>query len=129
MLFAYLIRDARLGAVAPEALPEALGRAAWVDLLDADSEERAAVESLQPKALPDASDTQEIEESSRFYRDETGLHIHVYFLVERDGPRQITTVAFALRGGTADQPEGARCPGFSPAAYAQPIRIHGRKPG
>jgi len=96
MLSAFEVRDGCLATVARDELPERMGQALWLDLLSPSGEERSQVESLYPEMLPTAEEAREIEASSRFYEDASGLHIHSFFLVEKSGRLRNTTVAFTL---------------------------------
>ncbi len=78
----------------------ALGDALWLDLLAPDEAERAAVERHHPGALPHPRTVDELEATSRTYQDEGGaLHLHTFFLLERDGRPTLETVAFTLTDG------------------------------
>jgi magnesium transporter len=72
--------------------------AAWLDLIDPTDDERAAVNALIEKELPDTEDVDEIEASARSYVDEAGLHIRSLFLHDVDGRPRNTSVAFTLAG-------------------------------
>ncbi len=68
----------------------------WVDLIKPDDEERRLVREASGQEIPSLSSLVEIEASSRFYEDETGLHLRSYFLHEfPDGPRNVN-VGFIL---------------------------------
>ena len=70
----------------------------WLDLLSPGPEELAAVEQCLKLELPTRQESEEIEFSSRFWEDETGIDINTYFLV-RDGDKfHNETVSFILRG-------------------------------
>lgn len=72
--------------------PEAL----WVDLIRPNKEEKNLVKEVYGQEIPSLSSLMEIEASSRFFEDETGLHLRSYFLQEfPDGPRNVN-VGFIL---------------------------------
>lgn len=96
MFNAFEARDGCLAPVPRDDLPERMDRAQWLDLLSPSEEERRLVESLYHETLPTAEEAQEIEASSRFYEDASGLHIHTFFLAEKSGRLRNTTVAFTL---------------------------------
>lgn len=96
MLNAFEMHDGCLAPVPRDNLGERLDRALWLDLLAPSDEERRQVEPLYPEMLPTAEEAQEIEASSRFYEDASGLHIHTFFLAEKSGRLRNTTVAFTL---------------------------------
>ncbi len=97
MLNTYVIGEAgRLLPTDISVTPSALERALWLDLVDPNDEELAAVAALLRQQLPDPEDVEEIEASSRFYEDEAGLHIHSLFLHEVEGRPRNTSVAFTL---------------------------------
>ncbi len=97
MLNTYVIDEAgRLLPADISVTPSALERALWLDLVDPNDEELAAVAALLRQQLPDPEDVEEIEASSRFYEDEAGLHIHSLFLHEVEGRPRNTSVAFTL---------------------------------
>ncbi|GMV44881.1 MAG: magnesium transport protein CorA [Pseudomonadota bacterium] len=96
MLNAFEVNDGELQALAREELPHRIRQALWLDLLAPSEDERRLVESLYPDMLPSAEEAREIEASSRFYEDASGLHIHSFFLVEESGRPLNTTVAFTL---------------------------------
>jgi len=77
----------------PEGLSE---EAVWIDLLDPTAEERQWVQGFYGLDLPSQEEVVEIEFSSRFFVDQSGLHIRSFFLYEYpDRPRNVT-VAFTL---------------------------------
>ncbi|MEA3300088.1 MAG: magnesium/cobalt transporter CorA [Pseudomonadota bacterium] len=95
MIKAFEVREGYLVSVPVQDAPHDLQHTLWLDLLAPSDEERALVESL-PGMLPTAEEAREIEASSRFFKDEGGLHIHTFFLVESSERLFNTTVAFTL---------------------------------
>ncbi len=111
MIHAYVIegdRVAHLAAPDPARLPEAL----WIDLVDPSPEERQLVDALHREALPEPEEVDEIEATSRAYEDASGLHLHTFFLVERDGKTRLETVAFTLTDGRLITLRDAELPAF-----------------
>lgn len=99
MLTAYFLTNGKLRRE-PVAEAGRLGREAlWLDLVDPDEAERRWVEEAYGQRLPSAESVIEIEATSRFYQDETGLHVHTYFLDEQVRPLQNLTVALILNQG------------------------------
>ncbi|MBA4502689.1 magnesium/cobalt transporter CorA [Marinobacterium marinum] len=70
--------------------------ASWIDLQDADAEERQTVEQLFSQNLPDADEVEEIESSSRYFVEGEDLHIHSLFLYQSEGRFRTASVAFTL---------------------------------
>ncbi len=93
MINEHAIRDGRLAAAAGAA------DAVWVDLLAPGAEERHRVEQDYGLALPAPDEIGEIEATARTFEDDDGLHIHSFFLTEREGHPHNTTVAFVLSQG------------------------------
>jgi magnesium transporter len=104
------VRDGAISAVtaalpAPEARaaaaavadPEALRRAVWIDLLNPTAEEVRAVEAALAIEMPTREEMQEIESSSRLYREGDALFLTANFLhgVEQ-GEYNSTPISFVL---------------------------------
>ncbi len=70
----------------------------WVDLTDANEDQREWVKSFYGVTLPDEDEVKDIEASARYYEAENGdLHLRTDFLLEEDdGPSRVITVAFIL---------------------------------
>ena len=60
--------------------PDAL----WIDLNSPTEQERNWVREQFSQELQFIEELDEIEASSRYYRDETGLHINLYFLLQEN---------------------------------------------
>lgn len=73
-----------------------LESASWIDLQDADEQERHAIEQLFPQSLPDADEVEEIESSARYFVEGDDLHVHSLFLYQSEGRFRTATVAFTL---------------------------------
>jgi magnesium transporter len=71
-------------------------RASWIDLQDADPQERLTIEQLFPQSLPDADEVEEIESSARYFVEGEDLHVHSLFLYQSEGRFRTATVAFTL---------------------------------
>ena len=70
--------------------------AVWVDLNDPTEQERQWVKDLYGQELQFIEELSEIEASSRYYRDGTGLHINLYFLAFENGLARNVNVAFTI---------------------------------
>jgi magnesium transporter len=73
--------------------------AMWVDLNDPTDQERNWVREQFGQELQFIEELGEIEASSRYYRDETGLHINLYFLALENGLARNVNVAFTINNG------------------------------
>ncbi|RJS92855.1 magnesium/cobalt transporter CorA [Salinisphaera sp. Q1T1-3] len=74
-----------------------LGRAHWIDALEADEDERAALNRFLTDELPEDEDVEEIESSARYFVDIDGIHVHSLFLAQSEGRHETETVAFILQ--------------------------------
>ncbi len=73
--------------------------AVWIDLNDPTDQERNWVKDQYTQELQFIEELGEIEASSRYYRDETGLHINLYFLSQENGYVRNVNVAFTINHG------------------------------
>uniref|UniRef100_A0A831UDV3 Magnesium transport protein CorA n=1 Tax=Geobacter metallireducens TaxID=28232 RepID=A0A831UDV3_GEOME len=86
-------------SVEPEELADLdTGSLIWLDLLSPTTDELATVERSLKIELPTRQESEEIEFSSRFWEDETGIDINTYFLVRQEEKFHNETVSFILRG-------------------------------
>jgi magnesium transporter len=99
MLNAFGLVEGMLRALERPEETATLRRAMWIDLVDPTDEERAHVEVLYRKDLPDVEDVEEIEASARYIEDEDGLRVHSLFLQDIEGRPVSTTVAFIVNHG------------------------------
>jgi len=70
--------------------------AVWIDLNDPTEQERQWVKEVYNQELQFIEELGEIEASSRYYRDETGLHINLYFLALENNHARNVNVAFTI---------------------------------
>lgn len=70
--------------------------AVWVDLNDPTDQERNWVREQYGQELQFIEELGEIEASSRFYRDDMGVHINLYFLCQENGHARNVNVAFTI---------------------------------
>lgn len=84
-------------AAAAVAAPESLRRAAWIDLLNPTPDEVRAVEAALAIEIPTREEMQEIESSSRLYREGDALFLTASFLYGVDqGDYGSTPISFVL---------------------------------
>ncbi len=79
MLSGFIVKDDRLIQVLKDENP-VREEAIWIDLVAPDADERQMVLDAFQQPLPEHSEFEEIEATSRFYLNEDGLHIHSYFI-------------------------------------------------
>ena len=99
MLNAYIISDRALKRI-PVNQPSDLVRGIrWLDLNNPTEQERLWVRQAYQQELLFMEELGEIEASARFYRDEHGLHLHLYFLQTADGVSRNLNAAFTVSQG------------------------------
>ncbi len=69
----------------------------WLDLLSISPEEGVAVERELRLELPTRQESEEIEYSSRYWEDESGIWINTAFLVKKDDEIASETVSFIVK--------------------------------
>ena len=87
--------------------------AVWLDLNDPTDQERNWVKELYGQELQFIEELGEIEASSRYYRDETGVHINLYFLALENGLARNVNVAFTLTTIACSPCAPTNCPKFA----------------
>jgi magnesium transporter len=96
MLTAYAIEDQRM-VVAADPLDVALPRAVWIDLQSPTSQEDSQVQQYLGVDIPTREEMQEIEVSSRLYREGEALYMTAPFLYGVDtGEVASTAITFVL---------------------------------
>jgi magnesium transporter len=97
MLTSYILADGRV-AVREGLLPAAdLAQAVWIDLLNPTHEEERAVQAALHLEVPTREEMEEIESSSRLYREDDVLFLTANFLFGVDGPEYGSTpITFVL---------------------------------
>lgn len=68
----------------------------WLDLANPTEQERQWVKQVYRQELQFIEELGEIEASARQYRDEFGLHVHLYFLNNQNGVSRNVDVAFTI---------------------------------
>ena len=97
MLTTYTVRDGTLSVREGERDPEALRAAIWLDLLMPSPEEERAVQAALGLEIPTREEMQEIESSSRLYREGDALVTTASFLYGADtGEYGSTPISFVL---------------------------------
>ena len=96
MLQIYRIESARVqavdeGTIGPDSLADY-----WLDLHDPTPADRARIEQARGVNLPAIGDVREIEATSRFFADDDGLHLRIWFLGQVDGVLTRKPAAFVL---------------------------------
>jgi hypothetical protein len=119
----YCLRGQRLGAQVVHDLEDLSDEAVWIDLLAPTPEERTWVSQRYGQELPSQDAVEEIEVSSRFFVDDQGLHLCLFFPYEfPDRPRNITWPFSSTRGACA--PCGGR--NWRPSMCSRPCGGLGR---
>lgn len=97
MMTTYAVADGQL-AVRDGVLPlEQIAGAVWIDLLSPTAEEEHAVQAALRLEIPTREEMQEIESSSRLYREEEALFLTANFLYGTDsGDYGSTPITFVL---------------------------------
>ncbi|EKF74041.1 Mg2+/Co2+ transporter [Alcanivorax hongdengensis A-11-3] len=113
MLHIFQIQNGILREKEPEdILPMLAEKASWIDLADAEDDERATVQQFLQEELPDSDDMEEIEASARFFSDAQGLHVHSLFVYQSEGRSRTTTVAFVVQDSRLISFRESRIPDF-----------------
>lgn len=79
------------GTIGPDSLADY-----WLDLHDPTPADRTCIEQVRGVKLPAIGDVWEIEATSRFFVDDDGLHLRIWFLDQVDGVLTRKPVAFVL---------------------------------
>ena len=97
MLTSYTLADARLAVVEGLQSAETLRHAVWIDLLNPAGEEERAVQDALRLEIPTREEMEEIESSSRLYREDDVLFLTANFLFGVDGGEYGSTpITFVL---------------------------------
>lgn len=98
MLHVFDIRQGILDERAQQPATTAdLEQATWIDVVDAEEDERELLQDIYQAPLPDSEEVEEIEASARYFTDEQGVHVHSLFLYQTKGRHRTSTVAFILQ--------------------------------
>ncbi len=98
MLNAFELHNGRLRQIPVESREElAATKPIWVDLIAPSAEERKWIKEIFGLELPDTDDISDLEESARFYVEDSGeVHLHSDFLLDKDDESRNVAVAFIL---------------------------------
>jgi magnesium transporter len=98
MLNAFELQNGRLRQIPVNSREDlAMTKPIWVDLVAPSREERKWIEDIFGLRLPDAGALTDLEESARFYIEESGdVHLHSNFLLDKDDESRNVAVAFIL---------------------------------
>lgn len=97
MLTSYTLAEGRLTVRDGLLPPDELARAVWIDLLNPTQDEERAVQDALRLEIPTREEMEEIESSSRLYREEEVLFLTANFLYGADGPEYGSTpITFVL---------------------------------
>lgn len=99
MITAWIPCEGHLRPQKVDAAEQLVSNAVWLDLEKPDAEEFRWMEEAYQQKLPDIDELAEIEASSRFFQDDSGLHVRAYFLQEIAERPSNVTVAFVLSEG------------------------------
>ncbi|MBI2296125.1 MAG: magnesium transporter CorA [Betaproteobacteria bacterium] len=99
MLNAYIIADRTLRKIPVNQASDLVPAIRWLDLNNPTEQERQWVKQAFQQELQFMEELGEIEASARFYRDDHGLHLNLYFLLGADGVSRIASVAFTVNQG------------------------------
>jgi magnesium transporter len=101
MLTTYTVENGHLAMREGVRDPEALRRAVWIDLMQPSREEEHAVQDALHIEVPTREEMQEIESSSRLYREEETLVLTANFLYGVEtGEFSSTPISFVLAGNS-----------------------------
>ena len=99
MLNAYIIADRTLKKIPVNQPSDLTPGIRWLDLNDPTEQERQWVKQAYQQELQFVEELGEIEASARYYHDEQGLHLHLYFLQTLDHVSRNINVAFTINKG------------------------------
>ncbi|AJP49674.1 magnesium transporter [Rugosibacter aromaticivorans] len=98
MLNAFELHNGRLRQIPVESRAGlAATQPIWVDVIAPSAEERAWIKEIFDLKLPDTDDISDLEESARFYIEDSGeIHLHSDFLLDKADESRNVPVAFVL---------------------------------
>jgi magnesium transporter len=99
MLIAYTSANGAFNKVSVNQRSDLTPEMVWLDLMSPTDEDRQWVKQAYGQELPFVEELGEIEASERFYRDENGLHLHLYFLVSGTDITRNVNVGFTISNG------------------------------
>ena len=99
MLTAYTTANGTFDKVSVNQRSDLTPEMAWLDLVNPTEQDRQWVRQAYGQELQFIEELGEIEASERFYRDQHGLHLHLYFLLTGNGITRNVNVGFTLSNG------------------------------
>src|SRR3990172_13390364 len=99
MLTAYVAVNGTLNKIGVKRQSELPGDALWLDIHNPTEQERLWIRQVYGQELQFIEELGEIEASERFYRDEHGLHLHLYFLLTGNEITRNVDVGFTVSNG------------------------------
>lgn len=99
MLTAYTVKNEVLAATLVTHPDQLVSEVRWLDLSNPTEQERQWVRQAYGQEVLFIEELGEIEASARYYRDELGLHLHLYFLKRDNGASRNVDVAFTVNQG------------------------------
>ena len=112
MLTAYTVANGTLKKFDIRQYSDLTSDMIWLDLANPTEQERQWIKQAYSQELQFMEELGEIEASSRYYRDEFGLHLNQYFLlIDNDVTRNVN-VAFTLNNGRLFTLRGDELPAF-----------------
>jgi len=99
MLTAYTTTNGTLNKVHVNQHSDLTPEMLWLDLVDPTKQDRQWIKQAYGQELQFIEELGEIEASERFYRDEHGLHLHLYFLLTGNEITRNVNVGFTISNG------------------------------
>ena len=99
MLIAYTTANGAFNKVSVNRRSDLTPEMVWLDLVSPTEQDRQWVKQAYGQELQFVEELGEIEASERFYRDENGLHLHLYFLVSSTDITHNVNVGFTVSNG------------------------------
>ena len=99
MLTAYIPANGTLNKVNVNQHTDLTPEMMWLDLTNPTEQERQWIKQAYGQELQFIEELGEIEASERFYRDEHGLHLHLYFLLSDNDITRNVNVGFTINNG------------------------------
>ena len=99
MLIAYTAANGTFNKVSINQHSDLTQEMVWLDLVNPTEQDRQWIRKTYGQELLFIEELGEIEASERFYRDEHGLHLHLYFLLSGDDMTRNVNVGFTINNG------------------------------
>ena len=99
MLTGYAVTNGTFNKVSVNQHSDLTPEMVWLDLVNPTERDRQWVKETYGQELQFVEELGEIEASERFYRDEHGLHLHLYFLLSGTDITRNVNVGFTINNG------------------------------